>query len=80
MTPWRAGCGDLKVGTDHSLNGALFLHSRFQLAYLALFRSVAKSPSVFCVLLQSVLQRCNSMQEGNVSFIMSQVASSEKWN
>lgn len=24
MKPWRAGCGDLKVGADHSINEALF--------------------------------------------------------
>lgn len=32
VTPWRAGGGDLKVGTDHSLDGPLFLLSGSHLA------------------------------------------------
>lgn len=44
--------------------------SPFQLAYLTLLSSVAKSPSVFLILPQSLLFKCNSVQEGNVSFFI----------
>lgn len=70
---WAGRRGDLKAASSVYLNGKLSCISRFQLAYIALLRPLAKSPLIFLYLAQNLLFRCNSVREENVS-------SFEKWN